>query len=196
MNKKILLALIVGFYLVSLTSATTWGTYKQNNCVNIVSICPLTSCNETNITKITSPSSSIIASNVQATHSGNTWNYTFCNTSEIGIYNVYGFSDNSTKTIYFAGDFEVTPSGFIDTFGLYIILLLILGSVIILGFSIKEAWFVVIGGMGFIMLGVYSLNYGVVGFRDEFMTLGISLFEIAVGAILSIGSGIQKIEYD
>ena len=182
--------------LATASTSTTWGTSKQNNCVNLVNICPLGSCNETNITKITSPSSSILISDAQATHSKNTWNYSFCNTSELGVYNVYGLSSNGTKTIYFVGDFEVTPSGFIDTLGFYLILLIVLGGIVILGFSIKEVWFVVIGGLGFIMLGIYSINYGVVGFKDMFMTWGLGLFEIAVGAILSIGAGIQKMNYD
>ncbi len=196
--KKIYL-LVFAVLLVSLAAAstsTTWGTHKQNSCVNIVSICPLGGCNETNITKITSPSSSILVSDAQATHNENTWNYSFCNTSELGTYNVYGLSSNGTKTIYFVGDFEVTPSGFINTLGLYLIFLIVFGGIVVLGFSIKEVWFVVIGGLGFIMLGIYSINYGVVGFRDMFMTWGLGLFEIAVGAILSIGAGIQKMKYD
>ena len=91
-------------------------------------------------------------------------------------------------------DWEVTPSGFINTSWIYIIFLVVLSGIIILGFSISEAWFVVLGGMGFIMLGLYSINYGIVGFKDMFMTWTISLFEIGVGTILALGSAFQKIE--
>ena len=50
--------------------------------------------------------------------------------------------------------------------------------------------------MGLIMLGIYSINFGVVGFRDMFMTWAIGLFEIAIGAILAIGAAWQKLDYD
>ena len=46
------------------------------------------------------------------------------------------------------------------------------------------------------MLGIYSINYGVVGFRDMFMTWGVGIFEIAIGTILSVGAAIQKIDFD
>lgn len=89
---------------------------------------------------------------------------------------------------------EVTPSGFTDTLGFYFILLTVVTLVIILGFSIKEEWFVVIGGLALMMLGLYSINFGIAGQRDMFMTWGVGIFEIAIGAILSIGAAWQKIE--
>ena len=94
------------------------------------------------------------------------------------------------------GNFFVNPSGFAESDGFYFVMLLILAGIIILGFSIKEHWFVILGGMGLIMLGVYTMNNGLLGQKDMFMTWGVALFEITVGAILSIGAGIQKMDYD
>lgn len=111
MNKKILLILIFGMFFISLASATTWGTYKQNQCVNLVTICPLESCNETIIQAITYPNSTIAVTDDSTTHTGTVWNYTFCSTDSLGIYTVYGYSTNTTQNESFIGDFEITYSG-------------------------------------------------------------------------------------
>jgi len=138
-------------------------------------------------------SSQLINANMTSV-GGGVYQYNITNTSQLGRYDIKGESNGCEET--FATYFEVTPSGFIDTLGLYLIFLIILMSIVVLGFSIQEAYFVILGGMGLIMLGIYSINYGVVGFKDMFMTWGMGLFEIAVGAILSIGSGIQKMDED
>ena len=197
MNKKLLIFVVIfALIIIPLASATSWGTFKQGETITLVGNCPLVSCNQTNISIITYPNSTIAVKNQKATISNNIFNLTFSKTNSIGTYLVYGVSSNSSKSIYWERNFEITPSGFINTLGLYLVLLIVLGSIIILGFSINEAWFVVIGGLGLIMLGIYSINYGVVGFKDMFMTWGLGLFEVGVGAILSIGSAIQKMDYD
>lgn len=127
---------------------------------------------------------------------GTSFAYNYCNTWMIGTYTYCTLGDVGGTDTVACNDFEITPTGFQGTLGFYFILLAILGGIVLLGFSIKEAWFVVLGGMGFIMLGIYSINYGIVGFRDMFMTWTIGLFEIGAGAILAVGSAIQKMDYD
>jgi len=92
---------------------------------------------------------------------------------------------------YNVGTFTVTPSGFGDTLGFYLIIILLLFLLIFMGFSIGEEWFVILGGLGLMMLGIYSINSGVAGFKDMFMTWGVGLFEIGVGFILSIKSSFE-----
>jgi hypothetical protein len=70
-------------------------------------------------------------------------------------------------------------------------MILLIAGLIVMGFSVKEGWFVVMGGMGLIMLGIYSINYGIAGFRDMFMTWGLGLFEIFVGGYLSIRAAFE-----
>ena len=108
--KKIYL-LMFAILFISLASATTWGIYKQDNCVNLITICPLDSCNVTTLQAITYPNSTIAISDVSATHTGTVWNYTFCNTDSLGTYTVYVYSTNSTANESFIGDFEITPDG-------------------------------------------------------------------------------------
>ena len=103
--------LMFAILFISLASATTWGTYKQDKCVNLITICPLTGCNATTIQAITYPNSTIAVSDVSATHSGTVWNYTFCNTHDMGTYTVYGYSTNSTQNESFIGDFEINYRG-------------------------------------------------------------------------------------
>ncbi len=195
--KKLIICLMLGIFLISLVSASldSLGTFKQNDCVTISQTCA--TCTYVNISSISSNTNPNLTTNIEMTDFGSgEWRYEFCDTTSIGRYDVRGIGDVNGVDTSFAVYFEVTPSGFINTLGFYIVLLIVLGGIVLLGFSINEVWFVVIGGLGFIMLGIYSINYGVVGFRDMFMTWGIGLFEIAVGAILAIGAGIQKIDFD
>lgn len=108
-----------------------------------------------------------------------------------------GFKQCSASALFTTGGADYRPStNPKDTSSFYFILLITLAAVVILGFSIKEVWFVVIGGLGFIILGVYTLNNGIVGFKDMFVTYSMALFEIAVGTILSVGAAIQKMDFD
>jgi len=97
--KKLLLTLILGMFLftsLGLVSATSsLGTVKQY----------------VNLTSIKYPNVSIDLMNLAMTKTNSEYNYTFCNTSQIGehFYTVVGDKDGvqSTETI----SFEVTPNG-------------------------------------------------------------------------------------
>ncbi len=193
--KKILLTIILGIFLITLASASleSLGTFKQNDCLNITQTC--STCTYVNISSISNNKNSNLFTNVEMVSHGNgEWRYEICNTEVIGRHDVKGQGDVNGVDTSFAVQFEITPSGFINTLGFYIVLLIVLGGILLIGFSIKEPWFIIISGMGLMMLGIYSIRFGVVGFKDMFMTWGIGLFEIAVGATLAIGAGIQSME--
>ena len=196
MKSKILMILVIGIFLFSIApvmATDDLGTFKQNTNVRVVQIC--NDATFITLSSIAFPNSTTGINDTNMTFSGSgEYFHNFNSTDAIGRYEVRGISDGCENT--FATFFTVTPSGFINTLGVYIVFLIILGGIIILGFKSEDAWYIIVGGMGFIMLGIYSINYGVVGFRDNFMTWGIGLFEIAIGAILSIQAGIQKIYYD
>lgn len=202
MKTNLLYGLIISVLFLSLfnlnlvSALDDLGTYKQNSCIRVAQTCA--SCTYVNISSISnSYNNDTKVSNVEMTSFGNgEWFYNFCDTDEIGRYDVRGKGDLEGTDTSFATYFEITPSGFQGTLGFYIVLILVCAGVIILGFSIGEAWFVVLGVLALVMLGIYSINYGVAGFRDMFMTWAIGLFEIAVGSILSIGSAIQKLDFD
>jgi hypothetical protein len=197
MNYKFLTVFLALFLLtfISAGSEVDYEQVKQNNCIDLTQSC--SNCTYMNVTSVKANGQTILLGDYQMDNNGGEYNYTFCNTSTIGDYTwCYEGDVSGGINVPACLGFKVTPTGFIDTLGLYIIFLVIIGAIVTLGFGIKEAWFVVMGGMALLMLGIYSINYGIVGFRDMFMTWGIGLFEIAVGATLAIGAGIQKGDYD
>lgn len=198
-SKGLILVLVVGvFFIICVlpivnSAEASMGTFKQGENVRVTQTCA--DATYVTISSISTPDSKAHAQGKSMISVGNgEFYYDFNSTSQIGRYDVRGVSDGCQES--FVSYFEVTPSGFTGTLGFYLVLLVVCTLVVILGFSIKEAWFVVLGGLALIMLGVYSINYGVAGFRDMFMTWGVGLFEIAIGAMLSIGSAFQKLYYD
>jgi hypothetical protein len=178
---------------LSFASATLdgYGSKKVNQPFIFCQVC--SDATYITLTSIETPTTTIqINENMSMTGTGQyCYNYT---PSEIGRYDFRGISDGCEKS--FATYMEVTPSGFGGTSTFYFIMIILIGALIFMGFNIKEEWFVVMGGMGLIMLGIYSINYGIAGFKDMFMTWGLGLFEIGVGATLSIGAAWQKFSDD
>jgi len=103
---KILFALCFVVLLIGIGSSSL-GTYKQNECVNIVTVLNASNVNISVLTNPT-PNSQIVIQNVQMTSLGNSFNYTFCNTTKIGDY-TYGYCDD--KGNCYSNDFMITPSG-------------------------------------------------------------------------------------
>ena len=193
MSNKLFLFSLIFIFLITFTSATveTLGTYKQGSCINLIQSC--SNCTYNNISSVIAPNSDQAAGSSTMAKVGKVYNRTFCSTSQIGTYIVNGFGDLDGGLTVWAYDFEVTPSGSGNTFTLYLFVLLVSGALITLGFSIKDGWFIIFGGLGLIILGIYSVANGIIGFKDTLLTYAISLFFIGVGAYLSINSGIQMI---
>jgi len=194
MKFKILIIFLLALPLI--VAETSGGNLmaKQNDCISLPQECA--DCTYVTLTTITLPNLNKTSIQTGMDKDGTSFSYDYCGTSLIGTYSYCTLGDVGGTDTVACNDFEITPSGFQGTLGFYFIILAILGGIVLMGFSIREAWFVVLGGLGFIMLGIYSINYGIAGFRDMFMTWAIGLFEIGVGAILSVGSAIQKMDYD
>ena len=108
---KLFTILLLGIFLISFTSAIeSLGTLKQGECVEIKQACA--SCTYTNISSVSYPNSSIALSNVVMTDSGNGgWNYTFCNTNDLGRYDIIGKGDKDSIETSFATYFKINSSG-------------------------------------------------------------------------------------
>lgn len=138
-----------------------------------------------------------LVNNQQATPQGQgAFNYTATFTQVIDCYKVQMFCTDGTYSFSDEGCYKVTPSGFTDTFAFYLLICLIITGIIILGYKAQEEWFIVIGGMALMMLGIYSINSGVAGFRDMFMTWGVGIIEIGIGFTLTIIAGLSKADID
>lgn len=195
MNKKIITLFVFGFILVSMVnmvSAYTWGTIKQNEELNIIMVCPLPNCGNTTITSIVYPNSLIAISDVEATHIGSQWNYTFTKTDQLGIYKVYGYSigiavDGEVKE-YFIGDFEVTSTG-TDKFDYWFIIIGLTLAVIFLAFSLvtPEELFVYISGLFFLIVGIFIMINGFAYMNND-TTRMLAYICLGLGMLFTIGA--------
>ena len=189
LNYLLIFALLMMLPMAS--ALDSLGTFKQGDNIRIVQVC--SDASYVNISSISLPNSINATGTIAMTNLNNgEFYYDFNQTQLLGRYDVRGVSDGCDKT--FATYFDVTPTGFVNTLGFYILLIGVMVLIIILGFSLKESWFVMIGGMGLMLLGLYSINSGIAGFRDMFMTWTIGLFEIGIGFILSMMSAQDKMD--
>ncbi len=109
--RKLTIILILGMFLITLVSASQeeLGTFKQGDCMQLKQSC--TNCTYVNFTKVSYPDSTIALTEVEAEKNGMSYNYTFCNTTQLGIYIVEGFGDNGGTNSIFVYDFEITKTG-------------------------------------------------------------------------------------
>ena len=104
-GELILFLAFVMFLLCPLVSSEL-GKFKQNECINIV--VPLNASSVT-LTNVNSPiNSTIILQNKAMSGSNNFFNYTFCNTSQLGTY-TYGYCDQDGNC--YGNTFVVNGSG-------------------------------------------------------------------------------------
>ena len=104
---KIIILLFFCIALFSTVSASL-GTFKQNECVNVVTVLNATSVTLTNVNYPAPNSSTSVLLNQPMTANGNYFNYTFCNTSLYGVYN-YGYCDNAGNC--YGNTFTINGSG-------------------------------------------------------------------------------------
>jgi hypothetical protein len=186
MSIKLLIPLMFCMMLFSFASATTTlGTIKQSECIEIPQVCA--SCTYVNLS-IQYPNKSIAVSNQPMVSQGaGLWTYNFCNTSQLGRYDVSGQGDlNGIDTGFSVLWFEVSPSGQggnTNTIFFIFVILLIYGITFI-GFFNKNAPITILGGMAMIFLGVYMVNHGIIVYQDT-LTNYISYLTIGIGFILS-----------
>jgi len=106
MGKKILI-LFVSVLLLSFVMANL-GSFQQNGCVNIRTIENTSSVKLLSI-EYPSPNSTLQVLNTPMTYLGGTlFNYTFCDTSQLGIY-IYDYYTAENDS--YVNTFEITPSG-------------------------------------------------------------------------------------
>ena len=185
---------IIGFVSSATDTVPVSDTFKINQIVNYAKPCfnngsycsSSTICNYT----ITDPNNNIIVDNKPATNKVSVYNYSIVPRT-IGIYKTDMICNDNGLTGSETFYFEATPSGFNESIGFFAILILVSAGLIVLGFSIKEGWLVVFGGMILIITGLYSLNEGIAGVRNMVTTWALGITFIGVGAYLSIVSIIE-----
>lgn len=136
MDNKLLIILLLAFImLIPLTSANL-GVVKKGSCV---SIRVLANCSAVNFSEVTHGQTTEIINAKMTLLSGQTFNYTFCNTTDLGLY-TYSWNnfcvDCSNDNC--GNSFDVTQTGTMQTtsqgLGSLIFLVLVLSLTILFGY--------------------------------------------------------------
>ena len=183
-----LFAIIGVIFFVALASAEVQhlGVFKQYDCVNLIQICG--NCTYNNITSVMYPNASqALTIQKVMTKSVTEYNYTFCSTKQLGSYIVNGFGDENGIISVWSYDFEITSTG--NDKDLYLPLILGLSAMIFLvsGIFVKNAFLGLFSGFLFIILGIYSMIYGLGVIQDQYTQM-ISYIIIGLGVVISFAS--------
>lgn len=191
MKFKYLSLILIFFFSLTFVSGQTinLGDYatpvKQNSCYNIPFGC--NNCTWANLT-VTYPNGSIILSNGKMTsEDGFHYNYSFCNTDILGKYWVTYHYDEDGIYIYTDMNwFEVTPNGFSNQLGFYILIIVLSLGLVVVGYYVQDATIVVFGSFGMIFVGLYLLSNGISGIKDTVYTWGISIIILGLAFYLLV----------
>jgi len=116
-TNKLLISIILGIMLIGLVSAgeqgENIGTYKAGGCVALPQVCA--SCTYSKILSIIPPNQTIYNINDLMSKDGAFYNYTFCDTSQLGEYKVSGVFDVDGIDQSFNYVFTITADGYPNT---------------------------------------------------------------------------------
>lgn len=185
MKNKIFLLLGI-ILLIGFVSAD-FGIFKQDECVQIRTISNST---QVNISSLSYPDSTIAITEAPMTKVGYTFNYTFCNTSDLGTY-IYDYHDELGNV--YVNSFEITPSGFANTLGFFIMILLLSFGIIIFGFTAEDSIITLLGSFGLYFLGLYILFNGIADIRNLTTTWAIGLITLGLAFYVSGRSAYELI---
>lgn len=181
MKSYMIILVLVSMILMMGMSSADLGTFKQGDCVQIKTILNTTAVN---ISTISNPNSSIVISNQEMTKNAFTFNYSFCNTSILGLY-VYDYFDVEGNT--YVNSFSITPSGSsinsgssLTLFGSLLVIFIFAIILLILGFKVQNK-------VGKIAL----FSFSGVGFMITVLYMVITIQQILYG-FDSIVSGIEN----
>ena len=109
MKKQILIGLVL-IFLIGIVSAQqdSLGVYQVDECINLIQLCE--TCSNVTITSVLSPNSTVYVIDINMTKRGSEYNYSFCNTSELGRYFVNGVGDDGEGGVW-VYYLDVTPNG-------------------------------------------------------------------------------------
>ena len=194
MKKLLFLTILLSsMFLSSFVSADgDIGLVKQWNCIDLYNYCP--TCSYINLTVIQYPNQTVSTMNLAMTKINKDYIYQFCGTGELGSYSYTTCGDKAGVLTCEDMDFEVTPSGFVWTNGLYFLLIALSIGIIVLGYYVEDAWIVVLGSFGMVLFGLMVLFYGIAGMKDSVYTWGIGLITLMLGGYFGLKGSLEKLD--
>ena len=182
--KKIFIVLILGMFLISLTTAAIadLGNFQRFDCIDLPQTCP--DCTYNNISKVTDSESVTVLTEVVMQRDGTYYNYTFCNTTTLGEYIVNGYGDEGGTLDTWEYKLTVTETGIEDVSILNNPLLIILVAMalifLIVGIKTGTVWLGFMSAVMFLLGGIYMTIYGLNDITNMY-TQGIGITIIGVG---------------
>lgn len=155
LNKTLYLLLVI--LIVLPISSASLGVFQQGDCVSIKTILNTSSVN---ISTINYPNSTVAISNQAMTKIAYTFNYTFCDTNELGAY-VYDYFDAEGNV--YVNDFIITTTGEqVSLSNIIIVLtfLLLAGLMFVLGYSFEKEKYIIKSSFYLfsLLMGLLSIN--------------------------------------
>jgi len=192
--KKLLLTFILGILLINIVSSQIdLGVIKQNECTELYQSCP--TCTYSDIRAIKYPNGTIETMDIEMTKVNSDFTYEFCNTNSIGTYTytVYGNKGGLSYESSEEGIFEVNSSGFKNTLGFYILILVLSLGIVIFGISLSDAPITILGSFGLYFLGLWILFNGIDNLKDPTYTWAIGLIVLGLAMYISFKSAYELI---
>jgi len=200
MNKKILITIILGMFLISFTSLVSAGpiVFTQYEEANLKVPCSYngTNCDATAVCNISIlyPNGTTMVNNKLMNNNGNGMpNYTLPNTNTLGIYT---YKMSATQAGVSGSDedtFKITTTGIDGNNKIPMYLLIFSVILLILGFWFESPPMGFFSGVLFMVSGVYLMIYGFGNINDLY-TRAFAYVVIVLGMMVSLLAGFSMID--
>lgn len=187
MTLMILIVLMAMMPFIS-ASIENIGSVKQYDCISLPQTC---NCTWNNITTVMYPNKTYITINQAMTGDGTYFNFTFCNTTDLGQYFVNGIGNKDGISTTFNYYFTVTPTGMSGNIGFYIFLSIVIIGILLIGIFLHNLELTLIGAMISAAWGIWTAFYGF----DTFKNAGTEVLSIGIIALSLYWIGQAGIEY-
>ncbi len=198
MKNKILLAFVIGLFLLTfVSSAEPKYIGKQYGDIVIIETCVVRgfSCPSDFLCNITiaDPNLNVIVLNQPMTRNDTMYNYTFTSTDLLGDYEYNVFCSNITLSGNQEETLKITTTGRESKVKTTIILLISALVLFLVAILIKNHSVGFISGLLFLMSGIYLMIYGLEDVADLY-TRAIALVVIAFGALIVLTAGYEWLD--
>lgn len=195
--KKIIILMLAIILVLPLIIAEPSYVYKINSPINlkVPILNPDNSLtNSSTLCRITIkyPNETILVNNSLMTYNVGYYNYTIESIDTLGEFTTFVNCNDGINFGFTSFSFEITPNGTDDNLTFFIVLGLIALVVFLIALYSGNEYIMFISSGIIILLGVYSLIYGIGNFYDEFSRM-ISIVFISIGIFFLIISSLKAI---